>query len=323
MVTKHGRDAGFPSPVRVPTAPLVMPVRRTVLAVLLAAAASAAAEPLRVASYNLENYNLTDRMTADGFAKNAPKPEKAKTALRTVIRAMNADVLAVQEIGGAPFVEELRRDLASDGLNYPYTVTLDGPDPHRRLAVFSKKPFIKTNLFARIETGFAIPSPEEHVAVVNRGLLGVDIAAGKTTLRIYTVHLKSRLTRDKRDPRAEGERLAEALAIIRTLGDKPAHETLLLGDFNDAPNTATLTAFTKPPIGYTRLDTVDSRGENWTYRNDKKGFFDRSDYAFTSATLRPRVTRSRAYEHPKTAEASDHRPVVIDFDFPADAPAAK
>ena len=77
-------------------------------------------------------------MTPDGFSTGAPKPEREKEALRAVIRATNADILAVQEIGGPAFVEELRRDLSGEGLAYPHTATLEGPDPHRRMAFLSK-----------------------------------------------------------------------------------------------------------------------------------------------------------------------------------------
>lgn len=284
------------------------------------------AEKLRVASYNLENYTLTDRKTADGYVKNAPKPEKEKEALRTVILAMNADVLAVQEIGGPAFVEELRRDLKTAGIDYPHTVTLEGPDPHRRVAFLSKKPFAQTVRHARIETGFEIASPHERVALVNRGLLGVTLTVEDRPVTLYTVHLKSRLTSNAGDPRAERERLAEAAAIRTTLaGDgigKPDTLALLCGDFNDGPNSKTITGFAQnagTPF-LTLLDAKDAAGEIWTYRNAKKGFYDRSDYAFVSPALKPFVTRSRALDNPSTGAASDHRPIVVDIEIPAKLP---
>lgn len=281
------------------------------------------AEKLRVATYNLENYNLTNRVTEDGFSRDAPKPEKQKDALRAVLRAMNADVLAVQEIGGAPFVEELRRDLAAEGLNYPHAVTLDGPDPHRKLAILSKRPFASLARHPRLETGFDIPSPGERVSLVNRGLLGVTLTLGGRPLRLATVHLKSRLTRDKKDPRGERERLAEALVIrSRLIADGFAEDgalALLMGDFNDGPHAAPLTRLERLDAGapfLSRLEARDAAGESWTYRNDRKGFYDRSDYAFATPALKPFVIRARALDHPLTARASDHRPVVVDLEVP-------
>lgn len=288
----------------------------------LVATGTAFGERLRVATYNLENYNLTNRMTPDGYSKKAPKPEKQKEALRAVIRATNADVLAVQEMGDAKFVEELRRDLATEGIRYPHTVVLDGPDPHRHVAVFSKKPFVAVARHDRLETGYEIPSPGERVALVNRGLLGVTLTVEGRPVRLYTVHLKSRLTRDKRDPRAEKERLAESEAIkARLVADKvgaTGELALIVGDFNDGPNAATLTRFAKfeeRPF-LLMLDAPDATGATWTYRNDKKGFYDRSDYAFVTPALKPFVTRAHASDHPRTAQASDHRPVVVEIEIP-------
>lgn len=289
-------------------------ILRLGIALLLSALASGPlrAERLRVASYNLENYNLADRRTPDGFSKNAPKTERAKTALRAVIRAMNADVLAVQEIGGPAFTEELRRDLAAEGLDYPHTVTLEGPDPHRRLAILSKRPFVAVHRHARVETGFALPSPGEDRALMNRGLLGVSLDFDGRTWRIVTAHLKSRITRDKADPRGEGERRAEIAAALAKLGPtETAPPTLLLGDFNDGPNSAVVTAITR--AGFRRLRAEDTRGDTWTYRNDAKGFYDHADHAFVSASAPERTVVARLPEHPLARLASDHRPVIVEL----------
>src|SRR5687768_6399778 len=68
-------------------------------------------ETLTIATYNLENYGPANRMTDAGYRKDYPKPEAEKQALRKVIRAIDADVIMLQEMGGAPYLEELRRDL--------------------------------------------------------------------------------------------------------------------------------------------------------------------------------------------------------------------
>ncbi len=43
-----------------------------------------------IATYNIENYTVTDRMTSDGYRQNYPKPEVEKTALRAVIHALRS-----------------------------------------------------------------------------------------------------------------------------------------------------------------------------------------------------------------------------------------
>src|SRR5262245_3168459 len=100
----------------------------------------AQAETLTIATYNLENYGPADRMTEAGFRKDYPKPEIEKRALRTVIRGLGADVLVVQEMGTKPHLDELRRDLKSEGCDYPFAELAFASDADRHLAVLSKRP---------------------------------------------------------------------------------------------------------------------------------------------------------------------------------------
>ena len=69
---------------------------------LLTVTPSARAERLTVATYNLENYLSTDRMVEGTYHHDYPKPETEKTALRAVIKSLNADVIAFQEMGSLP-----------------------------------------------------------------------------------------------------------------------------------------------------------------------------------------------------------------------------
>lgn len=68
------------------------------------ARAAQAGDWLTVATYNVQNYTLSDRRLPDGgFRPDYPKPEAEKMALRAVIRSLGADIIALQEVGGAPF----------------------------------------------------------------------------------------------------------------------------------------------------------------------------------------------------------------------------
>ena len=73
------------------------------------------ADTLRVATFNLENYGMANRMSESGFRLNYPKSEAQKNAVRQVIRGLEADLLIVQEMGPQPFLDELCRDLAEIG----------------------------------------------------------------------------------------------------------------------------------------------------------------------------------------------------------------
>ena len=106
-------------------------------------------ETIRVASINLQNYLIMDRLVEGEWKKQYPKPEKEKRALRAIIKAVDADVLALQEIGERPFLNELWMDLnVTSGPVYPYALWMPAADDEeeRHLALLSKLPFHPSGL---------------------------------------------------------------------------------------------------------------------------------------------------------------------------------
>ena len=124
------------------------------------------AETLTIATYNIENYGPANRMTEAGYRQDYPKPEPEKHALRAVIRGLGADVLVVQEMGGQPHLEELRRDLKTEGCDYPFAEVAFAADEARRIAVLSKRPLV--NVTTHTDLRFKYFGAME---TVKRGLL--------------------------------------------------------------------------------------------------------------------------------------------------------
>ena len=287
---------------------------------ILAIAAPLHAESLRVATYNLENYNLSNRRVEGRGEPAYPKPEKEKAALRRILHATNADLVALQEIGGADYVRELQRDLAREGRPYPHAAILAGPDAQRQLAVISRKPFRQIHPHARLPIRY-----QDKANEISRGLLAVTLNTSAGELTLYTLHLKSRITVDSADPGATARRLAEAEAIRAILHAAHAREAatalvILMGDFNDGPQSATLRQFThaRRQPAFQILPARDSRGETWTYRNLRHEYYTRSDYILHSPALAPYLRPpARIADIPDAHTASDHRLVCADMDFGA------
>lgn len=264
---------------------------------------------LRVASINSFNYLSTNRRTDDGvYKRHWAKPRSEREALRRLVLAVNPDVLAVQEIGGRGLLDQLAQDVeAAGGVAFPHRVVLNGRDTHRRVALLSRLPF--REIFR---------SPEKDA--MTRGVLGAEVAApGMRPIRVFTLHLKSKITRDASDPECAAERLAEARrarTVLRRLG---GNACVLLGDFNDGPESAPVRAFSEDGF-LRRLDSRDSEGSSWTYSSSKYG---RSvfDHIFLSPTLSGEgrvadeaLSRVRA-PHGGFVRASDHRMVFCDVAF--------
>ncbi|PTY06984.1 endonuclease/exonuclease/phosphatase family protein [Opitutaceae bacterium EW11] len=288
--------------------------------VIVAACAAARAEQLTVATYNLENYLATDRFFDGAYRRGFPKPEAEKTALRAVIRAANADVLAVEELGARPYLKELQRDLRRDGCDYPYAELLEADDPDRHVAVLSRRPFASVTRHTDLKLKYF--GAQE---AVKRGLLEVRFAVAGGEVAVFIVHLKSRFTDRSDDPLSAVRRAGEAEAIrdrvLQRFPEPQKARFLIVGDFNDAPGSRPLRALCQR--GSVRigepLPAEDSRGETWTHRFRKEDSYSRVDYVVVSPGLKDAVAAGRARivdVLPQTRDASDHRPVLVTLQLP-------
>ena len=276
------------------------------------------AETFTIATYNVENYVSTNRMTDAGYRPDYPKPETQKQALRTVIRRLDADVLVLQEMGNQSYLDELCRDLRRDGLSYPHVELLSGPDKDRHVAVLSKREFSSVKPYTAVE--FPYFGGKEKV---KRGMLEVSLRTSSGELTLFAVHLKSRFTDRADDPQSALRRIGEAVAIRDTVlmrfPDPSRANFLILGDFNDDPSSKTLRRFQqRGQLRIARLLPVaDGRGERWTHAYRKADNYTRVDHILISAALFSQVKNEvgRIEDGPGVLEASDHRPVVVEFDF--------
>ncbi|AHF93853.1 endonuclease [Opitutaceae bacterium TAV5] len=303
----------------------------------LRAAPAGSPYELTVATWNIRNYNAIDRRIDGEFRPDYPKPESEKTALRAVIRTLDADVLALQEIGGAPWLEELRRDLAGEGSEYPYRQVLAGADKVRCVAVLSRLPL--RDIREHTDMTFAYRGGRMNVA---RGLLEVTLdvpaplasapapsaVASPVPLTIFVLHLKSRLTTFDDDPSSATWRAREADVIRnRILRRFPTPSAsgarfLIAGDFNDLIDSRPVRALLRrgnTPIS-APLRAADRQGLTWTHFYARGETWSRVDNLLASPALLPHVVRAWIVDSPEVLRASDHRPVAATFRFPPAAP---
>ncbi|HEY8931884.1 MAG TPA: endonuclease/exonuclease/phosphatase family protein [Rariglobus sp.] len=272
------------------------------------------AAPLTVATYNVENYTLADRMDEGVYRKAYPKPESEKAALRAVIRQLGADVLALQEIGGEPFLAELQRDLRHEGVNYPYAAVLVADDKDRMIAVISKRPFTSVTRHADLSFKYF-----DGVEKVRRGLLEVRVAADAGEIALFVAHLKSLYTERPDDPGAALQRAGEAVAVrdrvLKVFPEPATARFLILGDLNDNRTSRPVRALLER--GKTTiaewLPAADERGQVWSHFYRKEDSYSRIDHILVSPGLWPRVRGQvgRIWDSPEVMRASDHRPVSV------------
>lgn len=275
---------------------------------------SVAGEMLTVLTWNVENYLAEDRMVGGEYRTGYPKPEAAKTALRAVVRELGPDVLALQEMGPEPYLVELQRDLAGEGMDYPQRAWVDGPDPERHVAVLARVALRNVVAHAKVAVpGAKAGAPE----LVRRGVLEVTVGLGADEVTLFVVHLKSRYTSDPADPQAARQRQGEAEAVrelvLRRFPRPESARFLVLGDCNDTPRSRPVQALLRR--GATTitamLPAADARGDAWTHHFRREDTYSRVDHVLVSPGLRPAVARCWIFDSAAVRAASDHRPVLV------------
>ena len=282
----------------------------------------AAAEQIRVGTYNVNNY--LDRAAGTRPAKSAA----SKAKIRESLRALKADVLALQEMGSTNALLELRASLKAEGLDYPHWEHVAGYDTNIHVAVLSRFPIEARRHHTNIS--FLLYGRRFRVS---RAFAEADIRVNpQYSFTLISAHLKSRREVPEGDQAEMREQEAMALREIinKRLTANPDINLVVLGDFNDvkdAPSTRLL-------LGRGRNALVDTRPaepngddlphENprfdpphitWTHYYGKEDTYSRVDYILLSPGMAREWDESETQilALPNWAIGSDHRPIVATF----------
>jgi endonuclease/exonuclease/phosphatase family metal-dependent hydrolase len=284
---------------------------------------SFAAETFRVATYNIENY--LDQPTE---TRPHVKSAEAKAKVRESIKAMNPDVIALEEMGTTNALLELRASLKADGQDFPFWEHISGADTNIHIAVLSKFPIIARHPHTNDE--FLLDGKRFRVS---RGFAEVKIqAATNFTFTLIAAHLKSQLQIPNADE-AE-ERLGEANVLRKIIDDRFKEnldaKLIVLGDFNDSKNSDPI----KKIIGRGKFKLTDTRpaernGDNasieniyheprnvtWTYFYGADDTYSRIDYILLSPAMARNWVKADTCipKIPNWGVGSDHRPIVATF----------
>jgi endonuclease/exonuclease/phosphatase family metal-dependent hydrolase len=285
--------------------------------------ASFATETFRVATYNVENY--LDQPTESRHSDNSAE---AKAKIRESIKAMNPDVIALEEMGTTNALLELRDSLKTQGLDFPFWEHVSGADTNIHVAVLSKFPIVARHPHTNDE--FLLDGKRFRVS---RGFAEVEIrAATNFTFTLIAAHLKSQLPTPIADEAAE--RLGEAKILRGIINEhfkvNPNAKLIVLGDFNDAKNSDSI----KQIIGRGKFKLTDTRpaernGDNtpahppyfeprsvaWTYFYGVEDAYSRIDYILLSPAMARDWVKEETFipTIPNGGIGSDHRPIVAAF----------
>ena len=289
------------------------------LAAVLYPWGAAGGEATRIASYNLRNYLVMDRLVEGAYRPEYPKPEREKRVVRETIRAADPDILLLQEVGGLAYLLELREDLEAEGLSYAGMAIVSDADPERQLAALWK-PGLAVEARTHPHIPFAYFG---ETTSVRRGMLQLTVsdAAGDPVFRLFNLHLKSKYTDDQRDPQSLERRTREARAIRDVILAIDARDGalpyLICGDLNDGPQSRPLRALLQ--IGDRALgepvECLDDSGLEWTHYYKNGGTYARIDYVLASGLFSERFRVSGSlFARRDFYQGSDHRMLVFSIE---------
>jgi endonuclease/exonuclease/phosphatase family metal-dependent hydrolase len=283
--------------------------------------------PIAGAQFTVGTYNLELYLDAPVGTMRA-KPEAAKTKIRETIKAMNVDVLAIEEMGSREAFTEFRSGLRAVGVDYPHIEFVQAYDTNLHLAVLSRFPIVAR----RSHTNETFLLNGRRMRVL-RGFAEVDIQVGPTyQFTLLSAHLKSKRQTglsDEEDVR-EQEALLLREKIDAILAQRPTANLIVLGDLNDFRDARS----TRAVIGRGRNTLVDTRpaernGDThavanepgayrqitWTHFYAKEDTYARLDYILLSRGMAREWDPQGTYilTMANWGIASDHRPLVATF----------
>ena len=226
--------------------PLLNPLA-ILLAVAVAWPAAAQLAPERpvapktvtVAAYNVENFfDVWDNPYTDDEGTPVKSRDDVRNLARA-IKALDADVLVVQELEHEQLLTALVEEFLPDA-GYDYLAASPGNDGRGIvLGCLSRYPI--TQVTSHRLQRFTHPDHPETVYRFSRDLLRFTIDVGiDRPLQVYNVHLKSNGSRPG-DPNSMLKRTAEAARVKQILRDAvdadPGVLAVVAGDFNSAYET--------------------------------------------------------------------------------------
>lgn len=269
-----------------------------------------------------------------------PKDPGDTATIANRIRAMNVDVLGVQEVEHIEILKAFNRDHL--GGMYTHSVLIEGND--RRM--------IDVGLLSRLPIGAitshqaARHSDDPARRVFGRDLLQVEILRenGDKLFTVYNTHMKSHFVPFGQDPvqgaidaNARRRRQAEATRDILSKAERKGAKFVLLGDMNDPPDSADLApmltiddqamanglanaAETRPAKAETAGQGPGPDSTNWTHRFNPPGpefpRYEQFDQIWLSHGLAGNLASSHIDRRTKHGgDGSDHDPAWVVLDI--------
>jgi len=271
-------------------------------------------DQLVVASYNI--LNLFDDVDSPYHVDETTpaKPRQEMEHVAQVIRALDADVIALQEVESRGYLKRFR-DVFLDDMGYKNIVLYEGNDLRGiDVCLLSRVPVGPVRSHRHVK----FPGPDGRERSMSRDLLSVTLMPpGKSPIEIWVVHLKSNSGgREFSEP----VRLAECRYVRQQLDQRltadPDAAILLMGDFNDRWGSPTMTTIIGSGPAAMKLPLSEPRIQSLITYN-RAPWQSMIDFILCSPSMAKRYVAGSYRSVPGSVKTSgsDHNPITAIFQW--------
>lgn len=239
-------------------------------------------------------------------------------SIAEAIRAIDADVVALQEVENEGVVKDLVAKLKMKGLEYPYYWVGKGNDPTGQdVAVLSKFPRSGNLVRSYSDEREYYLTESDPGNESNTGLskaLRVDLEVHGEEVSVFVFHLKSQLGGHVSDSQRQAQASIARRITLPLI--REGKKLIVMGDLNADRGSKTLLRLR----GFDDIDADLSqitnhrnfKGSKWTY--EYQGRTQQIDHILVSPMLRKNIKSGKVIEfHDETV--SDHNAIFANFEF--------
>ena len=303
------------------------------LVCILTVAAGTQAEKLKIATFNCEfltrpkvHIKFGEDFRFDGWTDTFRDQQFAiaAEAVAEVIADIDADIIALTEVGKEEDVEELRLAVANQGVDYPHMAFGKSTDTSTRqnVAILSKLPLfgVLQQIPGRESYDKELDDPETEADTgISKGMVAEFEFEGET-FTLYVLHLKS----EAGGHEADAQRVAQASVVRRHYlpGLHDGQHIIVAGDLNDYRGQPAIRRIRGRDdifadliqTGLAKYFDDDELDTRWTY--EFMGQRNQIDHILLSLSIKD-VTddiAAEVFDHGNPL-ASDHRALVVTLEM--------